>query len=203
MVDAGCGVGIGTTFLARVFPRLSFSAYDFSPAAVRDAQARALHHKLTNLRFNVLHHEEATATLGLGSADFVIARGSIGYLPGKILRFDKMQDPAQEITRLIYANDPVIAEWCMQMQGVTDLVRPGGAILDIHVWSDPAIVLRHFLYKKLGLFPQVGVRQRIIDGGAYRALDRALPGWDQLVPLPGEIAEILLRRSELVNLYTR
>lgn len=203
VVDAGCGVGIGTAFLAKAFPSVSFAAYDFAPAAVENAQRCASHHNLPNVRFHVLHHEDAPTLLGQGSADLVIARGSIGYLSSALPPLGNAADPQREITRLLRTNDPVLVEWYTQMRAVTNLVRSGGAVIDIHISFDPAIILRHFLYRQLGFTPCAEERRRIVEGSTFRYLDRHEPGWRQLVPLPEKIARLFVTRSELVNLYTR
>ena len=53
-LDAGCGIGVLTTFCARQFPDCVFTGVDRSPASIAAAQARATGMKLTNVRFECL-----------------------------------------------------------------------------------------------------------------------------------------------------
>lgn len=57
VLDFGCGVGVLTTFYAKVFPNLMVVGLDRSGASVKAAQARAQALGLTNIRFESLDIE--------------------------------------------------------------------------------------------------------------------------------------------------
>jgi SAM-dependent methyltransferase len=70
VLDAGCGIGVLTTFYAQRFPRCSFTGVDRSPASISVAQKRAEALALRNVRFECLDVEQV---LPPGSYDLVIA----------------------------------------------------------------------------------------------------------------------------------
>ncbi len=69
-LDAGCGIGVLTTFYARRFPQCSFAGVDRSPASIAVARERAAAAGLKNVRFECLDMDQAPPT---GPYDLVIA----------------------------------------------------------------------------------------------------------------------------------
>jgi SAM-dependent methyltransferase len=69
-LDAGCGIGVLTTFYAQQFPRCSFTGLDRSPASVAVARERAAAKGLQNIRFECLDMDQASVP---GAHDLVIA----------------------------------------------------------------------------------------------------------------------------------
>lgn len=70
VLDAGCGIGVLTTFYARQFPQCSFVGVDRSQASIAVAQEQAAALGLTNVRFDCLDVERASPP---GSFDCIIA----------------------------------------------------------------------------------------------------------------------------------
>lgn len=70
VLDAGCGIGVLTTFYARQFPQCSFTGVDRSQASIAVAQEQAAALGLTNVRFDCLDVERASPP---GSFDCIIA----------------------------------------------------------------------------------------------------------------------------------
>jgi len=70
VLDAGCGIGVLTTFYARQFPQCSFVGVDRSPASIAVAQEKAAVLGLTNVRFECI---DVDRTSPPGSFDRVVA----------------------------------------------------------------------------------------------------------------------------------
>lgn len=70
VLDAGCGVGILTTFYAQQYPQAEFVGIDRSPASIAVAQEQAGRLGLTNVRFECLDIEAAPLA---GSYDLIVA----------------------------------------------------------------------------------------------------------------------------------
>lgn len=70
VLDAGCGIGVLTTFYAQQFPQCSFTGVDRSPASIAVAQEKAAALGFTNVRFDCLDVDQASPT---GSFDRLIA----------------------------------------------------------------------------------------------------------------------------------
>ncbi len=69
-LDAGCGIGVLTTFYAQHFPHCSFVGVDRSPASIAVAQEEAAALGLTNVRFECL---DVDRTSPPGSFDLIVA----------------------------------------------------------------------------------------------------------------------------------
>ncbi len=70
VLDAGCGIGVLTTFYAQQFPRCSFTGLDRSAASIAVARERAAAKGVQNVRFECLDMDRASAP---GTHDLVIA----------------------------------------------------------------------------------------------------------------------------------
>jgi 2-polyprenyl-3-methyl-5-hydroxy-6-metoxy-1,4-benzoquinol methylase len=64
--DIGCGHGVSTILMAQAFPRSTFVGYDFHPGSIAAANAHAIAHGVSNVRFEVGRAQDFP-----GSYDFV------------------------------------------------------------------------------------------------------------------------------------
>lgn len=100
VLDAGCGIGVLTTFYARQFPQCSFTGVDRSQASIAVAQEKAAALGLTNVRFDCLDVERTSPP---GSFDCLIATQALLQtekdpgLPSRSWQtFERGQDPAAQ-----------------------------------------------------------------------------------------------------------
>jgi SAM-dependent methyltransferase len=100
-LDAGCGIGVLTTFYAQQFPRCSFTGLDRSPASIAAARERAAEMKLANIRFECLDVDRAGPA---GPFDLIIAAQMLLQaeqdpgLPSKSWRtFERAGNPAAQV----------------------------------------------------------------------------------------------------------
>lgn len=100
VLDAGCGIGVLTTFYARQFPQCSFVGVDRSQASIAVAQEKAAALGLANVRFDCLDVERASAP---GSFDRLIATQALLQteqdpgLPSRSWQtFERGKDPAAQ-----------------------------------------------------------------------------------------------------------
>jgi SAM-dependent methyltransferase len=100
VLDAGCGIGLLTTFYAGRFPQCSFTGLDRSPASIAVAQEKAAALGLTNVRFECLDVERSTPS---GSFDLIVATQALLQtekdpgLPSRSWQtFERGNDPAAQ-----------------------------------------------------------------------------------------------------------
>jgi SAM-dependent methyltransferase len=100
VLDAGCGIGLLTTFYARQFPQCSFTGVDRSPASIAAAQEQAAALGLTNVRFECLDVERSSPP---GSFDLIVATQALLQtekdpgLPSRSWQtFERGNDPAAQ-----------------------------------------------------------------------------------------------------------
>jgi len=72
-LDAGCGIGVLTTFYAQQFPHCAFTGMDRSPASIAAAQARATAMGLSNVRFECLDLDRADPPKTVEPFDLIVA----------------------------------------------------------------------------------------------------------------------------------
>lgn len=100
VLDAGCGIGVLTTFYARQFPQCSFTGVDRSQASIAVAQEQAAALGLANVRFECLDVDRASPP---GSFDCIIATQALLQterdpgLPSRSWQtFERGKDPAAQ-----------------------------------------------------------------------------------------------------------
>jgi SAM-dependent methyltransferase len=100
VLDAGCGIGLLTTFYAGHFPQCSFTGLDRSPASIAVAQEKAATLGLTNVRFECLDMERSSPP---GSFDRIVATQALMQterdpgLPSRSWQtFERGKDPAAQ-----------------------------------------------------------------------------------------------------------
>ena len=100
VLDAGCGIGLLTTFYARQFPQCSFTGVDRSPASIAVAQEQAAALGLANLRFECLDADRSSPS---GSFDLIVATQALLQtekdpgLPSRSWQtFERENDPAAQ-----------------------------------------------------------------------------------------------------------
>jgi SAM-dependent methyltransferase len=100
VLDAGCGIGVLTTFYAQQFPQCSFVGVDRSPASIAVAQEKAAALGLTNVRFDCLDVDRTSLP---GSCDRIVATQALLQTerdPGVPSRswqtFERGKDPAAQ-----------------------------------------------------------------------------------------------------------
>lgn len=99
ILDAGCGNGILTCFLARLYPDAKILGVDINESAVKHAQTLAEKLKLENVQFKVgdTAKDEFRTDTKTGSFDLILSVASMG--------------PDQEFDFSISADDSSLAAW--------------------------------------------------------------------------------------------
>src|SRR6185437_11297671 len=102
VLDFGCGIGVLTTFYARLFPEKNFVGVDRSSASIAVARERTDKLGLRNLRFECVDVEVEPLS---GSYDLVVATHALVQaeqdrgLPSRNWRtFERAHNPSQQLT---------------------------------------------------------------------------------------------------------
>lgn len=103
VLDAGCGAGFDTCFLAAQYPALTVCGSDLSPAMVERARARAQRRGLASVRFNVSAHRELPHHFPDERFDLAFSHGSLLFRDPDHLR--------------------------EHLAGIAGVLRPGGILL--------------------------------------------------------------------------
>ncbi|MDD5559537.1 class I SAM-dependent methyltransferase [Candidatus Methylomirabilis sp.] len=93
VLDAGCGSGLFTLFLAERFPQARFTGYDLSEEHIRESQEEASRKGLKNVSFCV---EDLVSLHEREKYDFVFSIDCLEHIPGN----------QQVITNLVNALEP-------------------------------------------------------------------------------------------------
>lgn len=196
-LDAGCGIGVLTTFYARQFPQCLFVGVDRSPASIAAAQENAAALGLTNVRFECLDVDRASPP---GSFDLIVATQAL---------LQTEQDPglpSRNWETFERGNDPTAQTNFEQRTGLASRIDRLYAVLA----QDGRVVVcektrhlarrvpfqRAFAARGLMLLePPLPIRYAIVeegtdDGPLYVLSRTGTLAWDESPEQAGELADV-------------
>jgi len=129
VIDAGCGTGLTTAFLAKQFPDVNFFAYDIAGKMIRRAKARCRKLGLANMQLFLAEHLKISGMPRDGFG-LLIAKCAFGGENAVIPEFLNCPSPSMAQEEF-YNGDPTMQRWEATLAGFARLLKPGGIFLDI------------------------------------------------------------------------
>jgi SAM-dependent methyltransferase len=131
VVDAGCGTGLTTAFLAKHFPGTVFYAYDTAINMVRQAKARCKRLSLTeNTNILLLSHAKAERMLPWDRFEMIFTKCSFGLESAYCPDFDDLPSPSTGLDEFCRC-DPAARQWRNDLHAFHVLLRQHGRFFDI------------------------------------------------------------------------